>query len=323
MSTTTNSDTHTPPQPSAAGPTLPSAASPSSAGGPPSPSAAEIAALAGAENFPVALKLLRQPLRDDLLRLYGFARLVDNIGDDHGNSVAGRLAMLNQLEQELQQTYRGEPTTEIFQQLLPTVRRCDLSQAEFVKLIDANRLDQTKSRYATWSELMAYCELSANPVGRLVLEIFDSSSAENIVLSDAVCSALQVVEHLQDVGEDFAAGRIYLPADSLIRHGYAESDLAVDVSRARASSALRQVVCDLAKQARQQLVSGEPLVRALKGRRRLAIAGFIAGGHAALDAVEAAGGEVLSKLRQPRKPDFVRHFIRLLWRAATGWPKVA
>jgi len=309
MPTTTNSDPHTPHLPPTGSPNL--------------PSAEEISAFASAENFPVALKLLRQPLRDDLMRLYGFARLVDNIGDSQGNSADDKLTVLDQLEQELKQTYGGEPTAEIFQQLLPTVRRCDLPQAEFVKLIDANRLDQTKSRYASWSELMEYCELSANPVGRLVLEIFDRSGARNIELSDAICSSLQVVEHLQDVGEDFEAGRIYLPADALARHGYAESDLEADVSRALASSALRQVVCDLAMRARQQLVSGELLVKALKGQRRLAIAGFIAGGHAALDAIEAAGGEVLSKLRKPRRRNLLRHFTRLLWRAAMGSPRVA
>ncbi len=312
MSVTSQPATHAAP-PASAG-TLPSAGPLASAQQLPSvmqlPSAEEILAFAPGENFPVALKVLHQPLRDDLMAVYGFARLVDNIGDNYKGD---RLAALDLVDQELSQTYDSQPTHAIFQQLQPAIQRRKLSQAEFVKLIQANRLDQTKSHYANWPELMEYCELSANPVGRLVLQIFGSANARNIELSDAICSALQVAEHLQDVGEDFRAGRVYLPAEELASHNCSLARLEADVKQGLASPALKRVVCQLAVRARGMLASGAPLVGQLKGQQRLAIAGFVAGGHAALDAIEAADGEVLSALRKPRKSRLAQHFARLLW----------
>ena len=276
-------------------------------------SAAEILAFAPHENFPVALKVLRQPWRADLLALYGFARLVDNLGDSYSGD---RLAALQLAEQELDLAYAGQASHEIFRNLQPAVTRCGLDKLEFVKLIEANRLDQTKTRYASWPELMEYCELSANPVGRLVLQIFGQATPANVALSDSICSALQVIEHLQDVGEDFLAGRVYLPADELAQHGCSPEALAADARQAQTSAELAQTVLALAGRSRAMLLAGEPLVRALKGQQRLAIAGFIAGGQAAVDAIEAAQGDVLSELRQPRKTRFARHFARLCWR---GW----
>ena len=278
-------------------------------------SAAEILAFAPHENFPVALKVLRQPWRADLLALYGFARLVDNLGDSYGGD---RLAALQLAEQELDLAYAGQSSHDIFKNLQPVVSRCSLDKLEFVKLIEANRLDQTKTRQASWSELMEYCELSANPVGRLVLQIFGQSTPANVAWSDSICSALQVIEHLQDVGEDYRAGRVYLPADELAQHGCSPEVLAADVSQAQTSPELAQTVLQLAGHAREMLLAGEPLLQALKGQQRLAIAGFIAGGLAALDAIEAAQGDVLSTLRQPRKPRFARHFARLCWRGFRG-----
>ena len=278
-------------------------------------SAAEILAFALHENFPVALKVLRQPWRADLLALYGFARLVDNLGDSYGGD---RLAALQLAEQELELAYAGQASHEIFRNLQPAISRCGLDKLEFVKLIEANRLDQTKTRQASWSELMEYCELSANPVGRLVLQIFGQSTPANVAWSDSICSALQVIEHLQDVGEDYRAGRVYLPADELAQHGCLPEVLAADVGQAQTSPELAQVVLALAGRSREMLRAGEPLVRALKGQPRLAIAGFIAGGQAAVDAIEAAQGDVLSALRQPRKTRFARHFARLCWRGFRG-----
>ena len=260
----------------------------------------------------MSLKILRQPWRADLLALYGFARLVDNLGDNYEGD---RLAALQLAEQELELAYAGQATHDIFRNLQPAIIRCGLDQQEFVKLIEANRLDQTKTSYANWSELMAYCELSANPVGRLVLQIFGQANPPNVAWSDSICSALQVIEHLQDVGEDFKADRIYLPADTLAQHGCSLAVLEADVRQAQTSATLAQVVLQLAGRAREMLQAGEPLVRALKGQPRLAIAGFIAGGLAALDAIEAAQGDVLSALRQPRKTRFARHFVRLCWRS--------
>lgn len=108
----------------------------------------------------------------------------------------------------------------------PTVRRCALTPEPFLALIEANRQDQRVSRYGTYDDLAAYCELSANPVGRLVLAITGTASPERIRHSDAVCTALQIVEHVQDVAEDLGRDRIYLPAEDMKRFGVNEADLA-------------------------------------------------------------------------------------------------
>ena len=294
----------------------------------------DILRFAPQENFPVALRALRQTLRRDLLALYGFARFVDNLGDDpldaSGNlrSAQDRLADLDAAEHELDLAIDGTATHEIFVRLGETARRSRLGREDFVKLIDANRLDQSKARYETWSDLMDYCDLSANPVGRIVLDIFEADASgrkkaadgkgkvvatpENIALSDKICSALQVAEHLQDIGEDYRAGRIYLPQSHWERFGCSEDDFAASVERSLTSLSLRRLVLYEAEQARKMLRDGAPLIKKLRGGQRLAMIGFVAGGHAALDSVEDAGGEVLTEQCVSKKFRQVNRALQLL-----------
>src|SRR5947209_3647406 len=160
------------------------------------------------ENFPVASLLLPRVVRSHLLAVYGFARLVDDVGDE---LEADRLAALDQLEADLERIWRDDerPTHPLIARLQPTVIACELPIKPFRKLLDANRQDQLVHRYETFADLIAYCERSANPVGELVLRIFGAATAERLELSDKVCTALQLVEHWQDVGEDHANGRVY------------------------------------------------------------------------------------------------------------------
>ncbi|WP_331447258.1 squalene/phytoene synthase family protein [Streptomyces xanthochromogenes] len=177
------------------------------------------------ENFPVAPFFLPRAWRDDLMAVYGFARLVDDIGD--GDLAPGgadarhlgvaaadaddRLVMLDAFEADLRRVFDGTPRHPLLVALQPTVRRCALTPEPFLGLIAANRQDQRVRRYETYEDLLAYCELSANPVGRLVLGITGTTSPERVRRSDAICTALQIVEHLQDVKEDLGRDRIYLP----------------------------------------------------------------------------------------------------------------
>ena len=218
----------------------------------------------------------------------------------------------------------------------PLLARPGFDPALLRKLIQANRRDQEVHRYRTFDELLAYCDLSANPLGRLVLALFGVPSAATappsvdqdetttrshragtmaaadlLAASDAVCSALQVVEHLQDVREDYLVGRIYLPLEDLERFGCTEADLA----SAKAPMALRAVVCLEARRSREMLEQGAALVSSLSGWERLAVAGFVAGGAAALDAIEAAGHDVLARDCRPRPTRVARHMARLLLRA--------
>ncbi|MFJ6407752.1 squalene synthase HpnC [Streptomyces hydrogenans] len=273
------------------------------------------------ENFPVAPFFLPRDWRDDLMAVYGYARLVDDIGDGDlapGGADAfglapdaGPLPLLDALEEDLHRVFDGTPRHPLLRGLQPTVRRRGLTVGPFLGLIQANRQDQLVSRYETYDDLLAYCELSANPVGRLVLGITGTATPERIRRSDEICTALQLVEHLQDVAEDLARDRIYLPAEDLKRFHVTEEELA----RPTAGAAVRSLVAFQAERARALMHAGLPLVGSVHGRLRLLLAGFAAGGLAALDAIAAAGFDVLAGPPKPTKPSLTRQAGAVLLRA--------
>ncbi|CAM5620282.1 phytoene synthase [Streptomyces xanthochromogenes] len=277
------------------------------------------------ENFPVAPFFLPRAWRDDLMAVYGFARLVDDIGD--GDLAPGgadarhlgvaaadaddRLVMLDAFEADLRRVFDGTPRHPLLVALQPTVRRCALTPEPFLGLIAANRQDQRVRRYETYEDLLAYCELSANPVGRLVLGITGTTSPERVRRSDAICTALQIVEHLQDVKEDLGRDRIYLPAEDMSRFHVTQADLAVPTG----SASVRALVAFEAERAGSLLNEGTPLVGSVHGRLKLLLAGFVAGGRAALDAVAAAGHDVLPGPPKPTKARLMREVGAVLRRA--------
>ena len=185
------------------------------------PTPAAVMARAGGENFPVASRVLPRRVREHLLALYGFARLVDELGDTAAAGAAGaggtpdKLAALDWLEGELQRAYAGEARHPLLVRLQGTVCECALPREPFLRLIEANRVDQRVARYDTWEQLLGYCHLSADPVGELVLGVFGAATPERVARSDRICTALQLAEHWQDVAEDLRAGRIYLPPRTL------------------------------------------------------------------------------------------------------------
>lgn len=271
--------------------------------------------LATAENFPVASRLLPKRQRADLLAVYGFARLVDDIGDE---SAGDRLAELDWAESELDRAFAGHATHPVFVRLQPTITRCKLTREPFAGLIEANRQDQVVAWYASWDDLVRYCALSATPVGLIVLQVFGLATPERVGWSDEVCTALQVVEHLQDVGEDALRGRVYLPPELLAAHGCPEADLVA----ASTSPALRAAVADAHRRARTLLLNGgPPLVASLRGRPRWAVAGFCAGGHAALDAVERAHFDVLGHATKAGKARMLSRWASLLARSYLPKPR--
>jgi phytoene synthase len=270
-----------------------------------------ILARARGENFPVALRWLGRELREDLLALYGFARLVDQIGDE---AEGDRHALLEALARDLEGAFSGAPQHPLLQRLAPTIRRRGLPRAPFLRLIEANRFDQRRVRIASWRELLDYCALSANPVGELVLHVLGQASPENVLRSDAVCSALQVIEHCQDVAEDVARGRVYLPADDLAAAGCRERELA----ESPASPALRRVVALQIGRARGLLAEARALVARLDGAGRFAVAGFAAGGLACCDAFEGAGYDPNAKLVRAGRVTFARHALALVCARASA-----
>lgn len=247
-------------------------------------------ARAASENFPVASRLLGRRLRRHLLAIYGFARLVDEIGD---SAPGDRLAALDWLEKDLDRLYGGGAEHPLLLALQDTVRECGLPREPFARLIEANRLDQRVSRYETWEQLRGYCALSADPVGEIVLCVLGAATPERIALSDSICTALQLIEHCQDVAEDHAAGRIYMPAEDLHRFGCAAELLARPAAEPGTVPApLRALLEFEIARSRGLLAAGQPLLWQLRGRARVAVAAFIAGGSTALDAIERAGYEV-------------------------------
>jgi squalene synthase HpnC len=271
---------------------------------------------AAGENFPVAPFFLPRAWRTDLMAVYGFARLVDDIGD--GDLAPGgadarllgvspedaedRVVLLDAFEADLRRVFDGTPGHPLLRRLQPTVRRCALTPEPFLGLIAANRQDQLVTRYETYDDLLAYCELSANPVGRLVLGVTGTETPERVRLSDAICTALQIVEHLQDVTEDLGRDRIYLPAQDMKRFHVQEADLATP----SAGASVRALVAYEAERARDLLNEGAPLVGSVHGRLKLLLAGFVAGGRAAIGAIVAAEYDVLPGPPKPGKIQLLR-----------------
>jgi squalene synthase HpnC len=247
------------------------------------PGISEVMDRAGGENFPVASRLLGRRLRESLLAIYGFARLVDQVGDE---SPGDRVALLDWLDSEIDRVYEGDvPEHPLMQRLAAVCREADIPAEPLHRLVEANRMDQATSSYATFDDLLGYCALSADPVGRMVLHVFGAATPGRIALSDAICSGLQVTEHLQDVREDLERGRVYLPQEDLARFGCDESDLAIIPSPER----VRTLVAFEVERARELFDRGEHLISTLRGRARLAVTAFVAGGRAALAGIEGAG----------------------------------
>lgn len=273
------------------------------------------------ENFPVAARLLPTRVRRYLLAIYGFARLVDDVGDEplpgnrRGASQVhdgpGRWVLLDWLDSELDRVFQGRPARHpVTRRLADTLREADLPQQPFRDLIAANRLDQQVVTYQTFEDLLGYCELSANPVGRLVLAVFGEATATNVRLSDRVCTALQLVEHCQDVAEDARRGRIYLPMEDLARFGCTPADLVAG----RTPPRLRRLVAFEVTRTRELLAAGAPLIGRLRGTARVAVAGYVAGGRAALRAIENAGCDPLAGDLQPTSRDLLAGTVTAWWR---------
>jgi len=266
--------------------------------------AARIDARSGGENFPVVSLLAPREARPHLRAVYGFARLVDTVGDE---APGDRLTLLDELERELD----GRPRTEIMRRVHATREAYGLPREPFWRLIQANRIDQEKSRYETWEEVVDYCTYSATPVGRLVLEIYGRAGDPRLeAWSDDVCTGLQLVNFLQDPPRDLALGRVYLPQGDLERFGVAEEELAGPLVSERLAALMRFE----SERAAMLLASGLPLGRALGGRVGKSIALFARGGLAALDALERAHWDVFSGRPAPSRWAFLRLTIAELLR---------
>ncbi|MGW4486715.1 squalene synthase HpnC [Amycolatopsis sp. NPDC004368] len=265
-----------------------------------------------AENFPVALRVLPRRLRADLRAVYAVARTIDDLGDE---AEGDRIALLKTFGDELSAAFDGgEPADPAIRGLVPAMRAGRVELEPFRRLVEANLQDQHVTRYETYDQLRGYCRLSADPVGRIVLRLFDVTDPVAEELSDRVCTALQLLEHWQDVAEDHRNGRIYLPREDLDAYGVTEDELGA----ARASRRLRELMRFEIDRAAALLGSGAGLVGHLRGWGRLAVSGFLAGGLATVDALRATNGDVLATQAEPGKADVLAWLVWLQVGETTG-----
>jgi squalene synthase HpnC len=241
------------------------------------------------ENFPVASRLVPAPLRPAVLAIYRFARAADDLADEGDATPADRLAALDAYSGSLDAIARGEtPSDPPFRALAEAIRAHGLPIGPFHDLLSAFRQDVTTTRYETFSELLEYCGRSANPVGRLLLVLYDAQSPANIAASDDVCTGLQLTNFWQDVAGDWRRGRVYLPREDLVRSGVDEAQIAAGRCDDRWRSLMRLQTA----RARERLASGFPLVRSLPLRLSLELSAVIAGGERILDRIDAVDGDV-------------------------------
>jgi phytoene synthase len=263
------------------------------------------------ENFPVASLLLPARLRPAVAAIYAFARSADDFADEGDLPPEERLRLLGGYQAELDRIERGEPTDHpIFQRLRPHIAAHRLPLTLFRDLLDAFAQDVVKDRYASFDELMDYCRRSADPVGRLMLHLFGAATPENLRRSDAICSALQLINHWQDVGIDIAKGengRIYLPQDEMRRFNMTDDKLQCRL----ASAEFRALMQFQVERTRALMQSGASLGRDLPGRIGLEIRAIVAGGLRILAKIEAVGYDVFS--RRPVLGAF--DWPRIFWKA--------
>ena len=237
------------------------------------------------ENFPVASFLLPKRLRKAVDIIYHFARQADDFADEGDLPDEERLARLDSFRAELRRIAAGEsPLTPLFHDIARIATQHQLPLQLFHDLLDAFSQDVTKKRYANFDEVLDYCRRSANPVGRLLLNLYEEATPINLAHSDTICTALQIINFWQDVKKDYAIGRIYLPQDEIARFGVTDAHIA----ECRVDKAWRELMQFQVQRARDMMKSGAPLGSILTGRIGLEMRMIIAGGNRILDKLESA-----------------------------------
>lgn len=251
------------------------------------------------ENFSVATWFLPKRLRQHFYNVYAYCRISDDLGDETGNREAS-LQLLDEWECELNACYEGHPRHPVFVALAGTVREFDIPKQTFADLLTAFRQDQKITRYQSFDDLLGYCHYSANPVGHLVLYLCGYRDCERQQLSDYTCTALQLANFWQDVSDDYAKGRIYLPLEDLRKFGVTESDIA-DKKNSRAFCELMRFEV---QRAREWFDRGFPLAGKVSCELATDIELFSRGGQEILNAIERQGYAVLGRrpvISKPRK----------------------
>lgn len=264
------------------------------------------------ENFPVASVLLPARLRAPVEAIYHFAREADDIVDEGDAPPHARIEALDRRLLELDRIERGEvPEMPLYRDLAVQIAAHRLPLQPLRDLLDAFRQDVTKTRYADFGELMQYCRRSANPIGRLLLHLYGVNDPRSLAMSDGVCSALQLINFLQDVDSDFRErGRVYIPQDEMARFGISDQDIAGRLP----SPAWRRLMSFQRDRATRLLQAGAPLGRVLRGRIGLELRAIVMGGDRVLEKLHAVDGDVFGRRPVLKGLDWPLVFWRALVR---------
>jgi squalene synthase HpnC len=261
------------------------------------------------ENFPVASILLPGRLRPAVRAIYAFARMADDCADEGDATPEERLHALAGYRERLHALGTGQPVAEpVFTDLARAVLGHDLPWQPFHDLLDAFTQDVTKTRYAHFGEVMQYCKKSANPIGRLLLRLYGDDDPRHLAWSDGVCSALQLINFLQDVAVDYRKGRIYLPQEEMARYGISERQIA----EGRVDGLWQQFMKGQIERARRMLAAGAPLGTALPGRLGLEVRLIILGGERILFKLHQSRGDVFRQRPTLGLPDWPYMLARAL-----------
>ena len=259
------------------------------------------------ENFPVASVLLPRHLRRPVQIIYAFARQADDIADEGDDSAAVRLDKLQKYNAELDLIARGETsTTPLFRDLADVIQEHRLPLQYFRDLLHAFSQDVQKTRYANFAEVMDYCRRSANPIGRLLLHLYRQTDERQLALSDGICSALQLINFLQDIAIDYGKGRIYLPQDELAKYGIDEQQIACGESDGMWWPFMQMQI----ERSRKLLQAGAPLGKQLPGRIGLELRLIVMGGDRILQKLHNTHGDVFQQRPVLKPIDWIYMFYR-------------
>jgi squalene synthase HpnC len=243
------------------------------------------------ENFPVGSLLVPRRLRKHVYAIYAFARTADDFADEDRMPGEARGGALERWEAMLDQSFSGTSHHPIFIALSSTAREIDLPVSLFKDLIAAFKQDLTVLRYETFDQLLGYCKLSANPVGRLILMLSGLRSKQLFMWSDSICTALQLANHWQDLSLDLDKDRIYIPQEDLARFNITEDDL----KRREVTAPFRELMRMEVTRARRLFIEGKPLCISVKGRMGLELRAVWLGGWRILDRIESNGFDVFTR----------------------------
>lgn len=258
------------------------------------------------ENFPVASFLLRKNKRDDIALIYWFARTADDLADEGDFDDELRLQKLNEFEDLFTNSLNGSSPHKIFTSLSSTIKKNNLNPEHFLNLLKAFKMDVTKKRYKDFDELLFYCKHSANPVGRLILELFDIRDKKAIEYSDKICTALQLTNFYQDTEIDLAKGRIYYPLYELEKFGISEKLFELSKNNLNFQELLKFSIT----RTRVLFDDGKKLFRFLSGRLKLEIKWTVYGGEEILNKIEKQDYKVFGSRPELSKPVMIKLLLK-------------